>query len=119
MFHYVIYWGTVEIIITIIAIQGGFPSSWKEAAVVPVAKNGNNALVTDCWPISIVNYFCELSECAVHDELSFHFKFKLYRFQYWVLKLKSTVTYLVTYSNTATPFLYSQGQVDSLYLGLR
>jgi hypothetical protein len=57
----------IIIIIIIIQIQGAFPSSCKEAEVVPLTKNGSNALVINHRPISVLNNFWELSESAVRD----------------------------------------------------
>jgi hypothetical protein len=57
---------------------GKFPSLWKQAAVFPIFKKGNRALVVNCGPISILNNFSKIFESIIHDQLSLHFRFKLH-----------------------------------------
>jgi hypothetical protein len=65
---------------------GKFPSLWKKAAVVPIFKNGNRALVGNYRPISILNNFSKIFESIIHDHLSFYLKFKLHPNQHGFIK---------------------------------
>jgi hypothetical protein len=40
--------------------NGGFPSLWKEAAVVPIFKKGSSVLVTNYKSISLLNNFSKV-----------------------------------------------------------
>jgi hypothetical protein len=42
--------------------QKYFPTSWKQAAIVPVLKKGSSASVSDYRPISLLNNFSKLLE---------------------------------------------------------
>jgi hypothetical protein len=90
----------------------------KQAAVVPIFKKGNKALVVNYRPIWILNNFSKIFESIIHDHLSFHFRFKLHPNQQGFLKSKSTATNLVTYLNDVTPSVCSQGQFDTVYFDL-
>jgi hypothetical protein len=63
-------------------LTGSFPRLWKKAAVVPIFKKGNSALVTNYRPISILNNFSKILESIVHDHLSFNFRSKLHPSQH-------------------------------------
>jgi hypothetical protein len=41
-------------------LTGKFPSLWKQAALIPIFKEGNRALVGNYRPISILNNFSEI-----------------------------------------------------------
>lgn len=58
-------------IFNIVFLQEKFPSLWKQAAVLPVSKNTNSALITNCKPIIILNNFSKNFEGIIHDQLSF------------------------------------------------
>jgi hypothetical protein len=99
-------------------LTGRFLSLWKKAAVVPIFKKGNRALVGNYRPTSTLNNFSNIVESIIHDHLSFYFKFKLHPNQHGFVKSKSTVTNLVTYLNDVLPSVRSQGQFDSVYFYL-
>jgi hypothetical protein len=98
--------------------MGGFPSLWRDAAVVLIFKKGRSALVTNCRPISLLNNFFEVFKIIIHDQLSHYFKSKLHPPQHAFINSKSTVTNLITYLNTVTPTVCSQGQMDAIYFEL-
>jgi hypothetical protein len=77
-------------------LQGKFPTLWKQTTVVPVSKKGNNALVTNYRPITILNNFSKIFDHVIHDQLSFYFKFKLHPSQHGSIKSESTATSLLT-----------------------
>jgi hypothetical protein len=47
--------------------QQYFPAAWKEAAVVPVFKRGNHAVMSNYRPISILNNYSKLFEFVVYN----------------------------------------------------
>jgi hypothetical protein len=85
---------------------------------VPIFKRGNSTLVTNYRPITILNNFSNNFESIIHDELSFHFKFKLHPSQHGFIKSKSTATNLVTYLHSITASVSSQGQIGTTYFDL-
>jgi hypothetical protein len=91
------------------------PTLWKQAAVVPIFKKGNSTLVTNYRPITILNNFSKIFESIIHDQISFYFKFKPHPSQHGSIKSKSTATNLVTYLNSITVSVSSQGQTDTIY----
>ena len=48
---------------------GQFPQEWKEANITPVAKNGDNELVTNYRPVSILPVVSKVFESLVHRQL--------------------------------------------------
>ena len=48
---------------------GQFPQEWKEANVTPVPKNGDNELVTNYRPVSILPVVSKVFESLVHLQL--------------------------------------------------
>jgi hypothetical protein len=73
-----------------------FPILWKQAAVVPVFKTGNSAIVTNYRPITIVNNFSKIVLSIIYDQVSFYFKRKLNYSQHDFIKRQSTATNLLT-----------------------
>jgi hypothetical protein len=67
-------------------LTGKFPSLWKRAAVVPIFKKGNRALVGNYRPISILKKFSNFFKSIINDHLSFYFKFKLHPNQHGFIK---------------------------------
>lgn len=63
-----------------------FPLLWKQAAVLPTFKKGNNALVLNYRPILILSSFFKIFESIVHSHLSFIFKCKLHADQHDFIK---------------------------------
>ena len=48
---------------------GQFPQEWKEANVTPVPKNGDNELVTNYRPVSILPVASKVFETLIHRQL--------------------------------------------------
>jgi hypothetical protein len=80
-----------------------FPSLWKQAAVVPVFKKGNRALVANYRPISNLNNFSKILNVLYTITFLFYFKCKLHINQHGFVKSKSSVSNLVTYLNVVLP----------------
>jgi hypothetical protein len=95
--------------------MGGFPSIWKEAAVVPIFKKDISALVANYRSFSPLNNFSKDFEIIIHDQLYYYFKSKLHKSQHGFIKSKSTVTNLITYFNKVISVVCSQGQMDATY----
>lgn len=57
---------SVIIIFNLSLTQHYFPTVWKQAAVVPIFKNGNTASVSNYQPISIQKDFSKLFELVIH-----------------------------------------------------
>jgi hypothetical protein len=55
--------------------QQYFLAAWKEAAVVPVFKRGNQAAVSSYRCISILNNFSKLYEFIIHGHVLYYAKF--------------------------------------------
>jgi hypothetical protein len=53
-----------------IVTQNYFPTVWKQAAVVPVFKQGNTASAINYRSISILNTLSKIFELVVHDHVS-------------------------------------------------
>jgi hypothetical protein len=98
--------------------QQYFPTERKQAAFVPVFKKGNSASVSNYRPISILNNFSKLFELVIQDHISHYLKFTLNPCQHSFTKSKSTVTNLVSYLESISPLVTSQGQTDAIYFDL-
>jgi hypothetical protein len=68
--------------------------------------------------ISILNNFSKLFELVIHDHISHYLKFKLNPCQHGFTKSKSTITNLVSYLETISPLVTSQGQADAICFDL-
>jgi hypothetical protein len=79
-----------------------FPSSWKQAAVVPIFKKGSSSLLAKCCPISILNNFSKVFEFVIHDHVSHYVWSKLNCCQYGCIKSRSTTSNFVMYLDYIT-----------------
>jgi hypothetical protein len=98
--------------------QKYFPTSWKQAAIVPALKKGNSASVSNYRPISILNNLFKLYEFVMREHASHYLKFKLNPCQYGFPKSKSTTANWVTYLHFITPVVDSQPQADAIHFDL-
>ena len=57
---------------------GIFPSSWKEATVVPIPKSGDKSLVSNLRPISLLPQPGKVFEKLIHTQLATHLENKQY-----------------------------------------
>ena len=79
-------------------LNGVFPNEMKIAKVIPLYKNGNNKIVSNYRPVSILPIFSKLYERIIYNRI---FKFVndndlLYRFQFGFRKNHSTTMALIT-----------------------
>jgi hypothetical protein len=66
----------------------------------------------------ILNNLSKIFESIKHDQLSSYFKFKLHQSEHAFMKSMSTATNLVTYLNSITVSVSSQGQTGTIYFDL-
>jgi hypothetical protein len=92
-----------------------FPSSRKQAAIVPIFENGTPSLLANYRPISILNNFSEVFEFVVHDHVSHYVQSKLNCCQHGFIKSRYTTSNLVTYLDYITSLVTSQRQGDAIY----
>jgi hypothetical protein len=71
---------------------------------------------TDQFPFLI--FFSKLFELVIKDHISHYLKFKLNPCQHGFTKSKSTVTNLVSYLESISPLVTSQGRADAIYFDL-
>jgi hypothetical protein len=95
--------------------QQCFPAVWKEAAIVPVCKRGNDASARNYRLISILNNFSKLLEFIIYDHVSHYVK--LNPNQHGFTKSKSTVTNFITFLKFMTPIVRSH-QADAVYFDI-
>jgi hypothetical protein len=75
-------------------------------------------MVSNYRPISVLNSFSKIFEFIIYDHLYCFFKYRLNPSQHGFHKHNSTTTILVTYLNTAVPYVNTQGKTDSVYFDL-
>ncbi|PNF28673.1 hypothetical protein B7P43_G08234 [Cryptotermes secundus] len=93
--------------------QQQFPTSWKEATIVPVFKRGNPACVSNYRPSTLLNNISKLLEFIIHHHISHYIK--LHPNQHGFTKSKSTAINLVSFLDIMTPVVCSQCQADAVY----
>jgi hypothetical protein len=91
-----------------------FPILWKQAAVVPVFKEGKAALKNNYGSISSLNTFCEIFGIIIHEHISHHLKSKSKPHQHAFIKFKSAFTNLVAYLDLIISLVHFQHHVDAL-----
>jgi hypothetical protein len=78
-------------------------------------KKDESSFVSNYRSISLVNNFSKVLEFVVNCHMSHYFTSKLNPNQHGFVKMKSTITNLVTYFDFISPFVSFQRQVDSVY----
>lgn len=94
---------------------GIFPSAWKTAKIVPVFKSGDENLVSNYRPISILSCLAKLLESLVCPCIIRHTRLFLSNFQHGFVQHRSTATNLVDFSESLLESLDSNKQVDVIY----
>lgn len=94
---------------------GIFPSEWKMAKVVPIFKSGDDELVGNYRPISILSAFAKLLEALVCPLIQNYFSKYLSVHQHGFTKGRSTSTNLVTFVEAVAGAIDSNAQVDVIY----
>jgi hypothetical protein len=90
-----------------------FPILWKQAAVVPIFKEGKAALESNYGSISILNTFSEIFEIIIHELVSYHLTPKSKPRQHGFIESKSAFTNLIAYLDLIIPLVHSQDDVDA------
>jgi hypothetical protein len=89
------------------------PILYKQAAVVPVFKEGKAALKNNYGFIFSLNTFSEIFGIVIHEHISHHLKSKSKPHQHAFIKSKSAFTNLVAYLDLIIPLVHSQHHVDA------
>lgn len=95
--------------------SGVFPQEWKVAKVVPIHKTGNQELIKNYRPISVLSSFAKIFESLICPFLQNHFKQLLSTDQNGFVKNRSTTTNLINFSETIANALDCGKQVDAIY----
>jgi hypothetical protein len=94
------------------------PILWKQAAIIPVFKNGKRTPVSNYRAISLVSNFSKLFEFVIRDYISHYLKSKISPYHHGFTKVKSASTNLVAYVDFIAPLVGSQRQADAIYFDL-
>lgn len=100
-------------------LQGSFPDKWKQAAVVPILKNGSKAEVSNYRPISILNVLAKVFESLVYDRLYHHIENQIILEQHGFVRRRCIDTNLMSYTEFLHDALDVQIQVDAVYTDFR
>ena len=95
---------------------GILPNAWKRSFTTPIFKSGSRQDISNYRPISIINCFAKILDALVTDKLSEFLLPRIIDDQHGFVKLRSTVTNLLLFSNFITQSLENGEQVDAIYL---
>jgi hypothetical protein len=96
--------------------MGTLPSDWRKANVIPVHKSGDEKLITNYRPISLLSVISKVLERCVHNRIYPIISDKLHDSQHGFMKGRSTCTQLVEFTDDIGKILDKSGQVDVFYL---
>ncbi|KAG7306984.1 hypothetical protein JYU34_007107 [Plutella xylostella] len=94
---------------------GSFPMAWKTAKVVPVSKGGDDTLINEYRPISILTIFSKVFELLVYPHIHNHFRRHFSDHQHGFMKSRSTCTNLVSFVEFLSEAIDEHRQVDVVY----
>lgn len=94
---------------------GIFPSVWKAARVVPIHKSGDDTLVSNYRPISILSAFAKVFETLICPYIQSYFKQFITDHQHGFTKCRSTSSNLAAFMETVIESVDSNTQVDVIY----
>lgn len=94
---------------------GIFPDLWKVAKVVPIPKDGDDSLVSNYRPISILSVFAKVFESIVCPIVQVHFKQIITPYQHGFVTGRSTCTNLTSFTESLVEAIDKQKQVDVIY----
>jgi hypothetical protein len=80
--------------------SGVFPSLWKTAKIMPIFKSGDESLVCNYRPISILCCLAKVLESLICPNIQIHVKQYMTEYQHGFLKSRSTNTNLVDFSES-------------------
>lgn len=95
--------------------EGVFPKIWKVAKVVPIFKGGDNQLVSNYRPISILPVLAKVLESLVCPVIQSYFQKYLSISQHGFTKGRSTSTNLTFYTESIIEQLDARNQIDAIY----
>lgn len=102
-------------IFNLIVDKGIFPDTWKTAKIIPVFKKGDNTIIKNYRPISILCNFSKLFEIILYGKLYPKVRNLLSPYQHGFLDSRSCTTNLASLSHIACETLDSRGQLDVIY----
>ncbi|CAH2088805.1 unnamed protein product [Euphydryas editha] len=95
--------------------SGIFPTAWKTARVVPIHKSGNDDLIANYRPISILSTFAKIFESLVCPYVQHHLKLYLSEDQHGFVGRRSTTTNLLGFTESLVQSIDSGEQYDVIY----
>lgn len=95
--------------------RNNFHRVWKQAAISPIKKWGNNSFSDNSWSVIILRNSSESFEFITSDQVSRLLKSKINPTQHDCTRSRFPVTNLVTFFDTVTAFVQSQDQTGSIY----
>uniref|UniRef100_A0A2A4JB85 Reverse transcriptase domain-containing protein n=1 Tax=Heliothis virescens TaxID=7102 RepID=A0A2A4JB85_HELVI len=95
--------------------DGTFPSTWKEALVIPIFKSGEKHLVANYRPISILITFGKVFEKLISKHLMWYLKQHITEHQHGFVKSRSTNTNLLCFTSVVSKSLDRRIPVDAIY----
>lgn len=95
-----------------------FPDAWKRARISPVYKKGDDSVLANYRPVSILSNFAKVFEHFIYSDILRNIQQRLSPFQHGFLSGRSTVTNLVTITQFISEQLDKKKQVDVVYTDL-
>lgn len=95
-----------------------FPHIWKYTKVCPVYKKGEKSNIKNYRPISIFSNFAKTFEMIIYDTIYTDIKQYISCFQHGFVRDRSTVTNLMSITQSIAENIDNGAQVDVLYMDL-
>lgn len=89
---------------------------WKLASITPVFKSGNARNVENYRPISILISLAKVLESLIHDKMYPAVKPIISDCQHGFMKKSSTISNLMSFTNTVIRSIEKRQQVDAVYI---
>lgn len=94
---------------------GTFPSCWKLTRISPIFKKGDSALVSNYRPVTILSNFAKVFDSLVYSEVYRNVHPYISVSQHGFMSGRSTVTNLLSITQTISETLDAGGQMDVIY----
>ena len=95
---------------------GVMPTAWKEANVTPVFKNGIDACVENCRPISLKSILSKVLERCIYDHIINFISSRINKMQHGFQRQKNCSTQLIQVYHNILEALDKRNVIDSIYL---
>lgn len=92
-----------------------FPVLWKIAKICPVFKSGDNKLIKNYRPISILSNFAKVFEMSVYAQLYPMVSNLISPYQHGFVSGRSVATNLACFNHYVSTSFNGRGQVDAVY----